>query len=99
MGMHSIYIQQLVQPVAAPLLMRMHGYTGGVATVRVLPYPAVHLEKFYDGNDMHGRWCANLEVRIQNMNVQTVLANKRSSVVHMNVKSVFLQQLLLLVIF
>ena len=54
MGMHSIYIQQLVQPVAAPLLMRMHGYTGGVATVRVLPYPAVHLEKFYDGNDLHG---------------------------------------------
>ena len=41
MGMHSIYIQQLVQPVAASLVMHMHGYTGGVATVGVLPYPAI----------------------------------------------------------
>ena len=40
MGMCSIYIWQLVWPVATPLVMRMHGYTGGVATVRVLPYPA-----------------------------------------------------------
>ena len=38
--MCSIYIWQLVQPVAAPLVMHMHGYTGGVATVRVLSYPA-----------------------------------------------------------
>ena len=54
MGMHSIYIWQLVQPVVVPLVMRMRGYTWGVATVSVLPYPAVHLEKFYDGNDLHG---------------------------------------------
>ena len=38
--MHSIYIQQLAQPVAASLVMCMHGYTGGVATAWVLPYPA-----------------------------------------------------------
>ena len=42
MGMHSVYIQQLVWPVAAPLVMRMCGYTGGVATRGVLPYPAIY---------------------------------------------------------
>ena len=41
MGMRSIYIRQLVWPVAAPLVMHMLGYTGGVATDRVLPCLAV----------------------------------------------------------
>ena len=41
MGMHSIYIWQLVQPVGALLVMCMHGYIGGVATVRVFPYPTI----------------------------------------------------------
>ena len=40
-GMCSIYIWQLVWPVAAPLVMCMRGYIGGVATVRVLLYPAL----------------------------------------------------------
>ena len=42
--MHSIYIWQLVWPVAAPLVMCMRGYTGDVANVRVLPYPAEDLD-------------------------------------------------------
>ena len=37
-GIHSIYIQYNVQPVAAPLVMHMCGYIRGVATV--YPYPA-----------------------------------------------------------
>ena len=40
-GMCSIYIWQLEWPVAAPLVMCMRGYIGGVATVRVLLYPAI----------------------------------------------------------
>ena len=40
-GMHSIYIWQLVWPVAAPLIMHMCGYIRGVATVWIYPYPAV----------------------------------------------------------
>ena len=40
-----IYIQQLVQPVAALLVMHMHGYTGGVATVRVLQILQIYLMK------------------------------------------------------
>ena len=43
MGMHSIYIRQLVWPVAACLVLVMRGHIGGVATVRVLPYPAIYL--------------------------------------------------------
>ena len=40
-GMHSIYIWQLVWHVAAPLIMHMCGYIRGVATVWIYPYPAV----------------------------------------------------------
>ena len=40
-GMHSIYIWQLVRPVATPLIMHMCGYIRGVATVWIYPYPAV----------------------------------------------------------
>ena len=43
MGMHSIYIWELVRPVTAPLVMHMHGYTGGMATVRISLYPALNL--------------------------------------------------------
>ena len=39
--MRSIYIRQLVRPVAVPLVMRMRGYIWGVATVRIYPYPAL----------------------------------------------------------
>ena len=35
-------------PVAAPLVIRMRGYTSGVATVRVLPYPAL-VSLFFSG--------------------------------------------------
>ena len=51
MGMHSIYIRLLVHPVAAPLLMGMRGYTGGVATVRVLAYPAISHSKWLPISD------------------------------------------------
>ena len=44
MEMRSIYIRQLVWPVTAPLEMHMRGYIGGVATLRVLPYPAISLK-------------------------------------------------------
>ena len=30
-----------MQPAAAPLVMSMCGYTGGVATIRIYPYPAL----------------------------------------------------------
>ena len=33
---------QLVWPVATPLVIRIHCYTGGVATVRIYPYTAVY---------------------------------------------------------
>ena len=46
-----IYIWQLVWPVVAPFVMRMRGYTGGVATVRVLPYPALN-RKVVFGNKL-----------------------------------------------
>ena len=36
--MHSIYIEQLVWPVAAP---RMRSYKRGVAIVRIYPYFAI----------------------------------------------------------
>ena len=49
--MHSIYIRQLVQSVAAPLVMRMRAYTGGVTTVRFLPYPAISHSKWLAIND------------------------------------------------
>ena len=29
-----------MRPVAAPLVMRMHGYTGGVGAIRIYPYTA-----------------------------------------------------------
>ena len=41
--MHSIYIGQLVQSVAAPLVMHMHGYIRDLATVRNYQYTAVFL--------------------------------------------------------
>ena len=49
--MHSIYIGQLVQPRAAPLVMRMRGYTGGVATVRVLAHPTISHSKWLTISD------------------------------------------------
>ena len=30
-----------MQPVAAPLVMRMYGHIRGAATVRIYPYPAI----------------------------------------------------------
>ena len=39
--MRSIYIWQLVWLVAAPLVMCMHGYIRGVATVWIYPYTAL----------------------------------------------------------
>ena len=39
--MRSIYIWQLVWPIAASLVMRMPVYIRGVASVRNCPYPAV----------------------------------------------------------
>ena len=57
MGMHSIYKQQLVQPVAAPLAMHTCGYTGGVVTVRVLPYPAIYV---------------NVQVHVANLRTSTL---------------------------
>ena len=44
--MLSIYTAQLVQPAAAPLVMRMRGYIRGVATVRIYPYHAIR-DKFH----------------------------------------------------
>ena len=38
--MCSIYIGQPARSVAAPLVMRMHGYIRGVASVRIYLYPA-----------------------------------------------------------
>ena len=34
-------------PAAAPLVMCMHGYTGGVAAIRYYSYPAIMLFRFY----------------------------------------------------
>ena len=39
--MRSIYIQLLVQPAAAPLVLHMYGYTGDVAITCYYPYPAL----------------------------------------------------------
>ena len=39
--MRSIYIGQLVWPVAAPLVVHMDSYKSGVAIVRINPYPAI----------------------------------------------------------
>ena len=38
--MCSIYIRQLVQPAAAPLIMRMCVHLGGVAIIYYYPHPA-----------------------------------------------------------
>ena len=45
-GMHSIYIWQLVHHVAAPFVLHMCDYTGGVATISIYPYPAVIVTLF-----------------------------------------------------
>ena len=39
--MCSIYIGQLVQPAASPLIMCMHVCLGGVAIIYYYPHPAV----------------------------------------------------------
>ena len=38
--MHFIYIGQLVQPAAAPLIVCMHLHLGGVAIIYYYPHPA-----------------------------------------------------------
>ena len=40
MAMRSIYIRQLVQPAAAPLIMRMRVHLGGVVIVYCYLHPA-----------------------------------------------------------
>ena len=42
--MHSVCIGQLVGSAAVPLVMCMHGYKRGVATVWIYPYPAERLD-------------------------------------------------------
>ena len=34
-----------MRPVAAPLVMRVHSYIRGAATVRIYPYPALLISK------------------------------------------------------
>ena len=41
LAMHSIYIEQLLRPAAAPLIVCMHVCLGGVAMVCDYPHPAI----------------------------------------------------------
>ena len=41
LGMHSIYIGQLLQPAAAPLILRMHVYIGRVTITKYYLYRAI----------------------------------------------------------
>ena len=45
--MRSIYIQYLVRPAAAPLVLRMSGHTWGVAITCYYPYPAIGFLLFF----------------------------------------------------